>query len=375
MTTLTAAAYRRPLFDPSDALFRRCLKWTSGCGAVFLLAVLLAPIRERVFTRVEQLPPRFARLILEPERQKAAQKAINALNSFQNVKTPVPQGGGGGGGDAKEHTIEPARPTPAARLHGGGLPPLTPGAGEAGRARAEAEMRSALAGSTEALATTLAGLSSSLAAPVAEVQGPGGRARARGVRTARSEGQLASVSTGLGSGSADLGGSVVAGSLVSIGDLSAGGGGTGGGLGTGSGGGYGSGLGTGSGRGSGGGSGGGNGAGIGAGSGDGGGGGSSPTGVYRSNASLLAVIQRYAAGIQYCYGNELKRDATLRGKLVVALTVAASGDVIEATIVHDTVGSQRLASCALSQIRDWKFPPIRVGLTTFQAPFVFTPPS
>ena len=35
-------------------------------------------------------------------------------------------------------------------------------------------------------------------------------------------------------------------------------------------------------------------------------------GVYRSNASLLAVIQRYAAGIQYCYGNELKRDPALQ---------------------------------------------------------------
>jgi TonB family protein len=61
--------------------------------------------------------------------------------------------------------------------------------------------------------------------------------------------------------------------------------------------------------------------------------------------------------------------------LVVALTVAASGDVLEATVVQNTVGSSRLAECALSQIRDWKFAAIPEGLTTFQAPFVFTPPS
>ncbi|HKQ59106.1 MAG TPA: AgmX/PglI C-terminal domain-containing protein, partial [Candidatus Eisenbacteria bacterium] len=97
-------------------------------------------------------------------------------------------------------------------------------------------------------------------------------------------------------------------------------------------------------------------------------------GVYRTNASLLAVIQKYAAGIQYCYESELKRDQTLRGKLVVALTVTAAGDVSEASVVQNTVGSARLASCALSQIRGWKFPPINGGLTTFQAPFVFTPP-
>jgi len=62
-------------------------------------------------------------------------------------------------------------------------------------------------------------------------------------------------------------------------------------------------------------------------------------------------------------------------RTVVALTVAASGDVVEATIVQNTVGSSRLAACALAQIREWKFPPIPVGVTAFQAPFVFTPPN
>ena len=98
-------------------------------------------------------------------------------------------------------------------------------------------------------------------------------------------------------------------------------------------------------------------------------------GVYRSNASLLAVIQRYAAGIQYCYGNELKRTPTMRGKLVVAITVAASGEVTDAAVVQNTTGSQALSQCALSQIRDWRFPAIATGATTFQAPFVFTPPN
>ena len=87
------------------------------------------------------------------------------------------------------------------------------------------------------------------------------------------------------------------------------------------------------------------------------------------------MIQKYAAGIQYCYGNELKRDPGLKGKLVVALTVAASGQVTEAVVVQNTVGSSRLASCAIAQIKEWRFPPIAEGSTTFQAPFVFTPPN
>ena len=98
------------------------------------------------------------------------------------------------------------------------------------------------------------------------------------------------------------------------------------------------------------------------------------SGVYRSNASLLAVIQKYSAGIQFCYSSELKHEPALRGKLVVAITVAASGEVTNATVIQNSTGSPALVACALSQIRDWRFAPIASGVTAFRAPFVFTPP-
>jgi TonB family protein len=59
----------------------------------------------------------------------------------------------------------------------------------------------------------------------------------------------------------------------------------------------------------------------------------------------------------------------------MALTVAASGEVTHASVVQNTTGSSRLAACALAQVRDWRFPAISGGATSFQAPFVFTPPS
>ena len=95
----------------------------------------------------------------------------------------------------------------------------------------------------------------------------------------------------------------------------------------------------------------------------------------RSNASLLAVIRRYAAGVQYCYENELSAHPGLGGRLVVSLTVAASGAVTEARVVQNTVGSSRLESCVLAQVRSWRFPAIREGVVTFHTPFLFTPPS
>lgn len=94
----------------------------------------------------------------------------------------------------------------------------------------------------------------------------------------------------------------------------------------------------------------------------------------RSNASLLAVVRRYAPGIQFCYDNELKKTPGLGGKLVATLTVAAAGDVTDAVIIQDSVGSPNLAVCALAQIRAWRFPQIPDGVVTFKTPFVFTPP-
>jgi len=94
----------------------------------------------------------------------------------------------------------------------------------------------------------------------------------------------------------------------------------------------------------------------------------------RSNSALLGVVRKYAAGIRFCYDNELKKDASLRGKLIVSITVAASGSVTDAAVVENTLGSPALTSCALAQIRSWKFPEISEGVVTFQAPFVFTPP-
>ena len=93
-----------------------------------------------------------------------------------------------------------------------------------------------------------------------------------------------------------------------------------------------------------------------------------------SIASLLAVVRRYAAGIQFCYENELKRQPGLRGKVVFNLTVDAAGRVTDVGVVEDTLGAGSVAACALAQIRDWRFPAVAAGVTTFRAPFVFTPP-
>jgi TonB family protein len=323
-------AYRRPFFAPEDELFRRCLKVTTAIGLVFVLAVLVVPIRQLAITRVEQLPKRFAKLIIEPAKPPAPAAAQKATVEQPPVVEKEP---------AKPEP-RPAPPPRARRLEE--AKPLPPDAGVAGRERAKTEVASTIERSRASLEKSLQGLSASLQTTTAEPPRPTGRRRSRSVASGRSDGQMADVRADLGRGSgADLGGSTVQGSLVAIGSLTAPSSAS---------------------------------ASSGDESSEASASGSAP-GVYRSNASLLAVIQKYAAGIQYCYGNELKRDPGLAGKMVVALSVAASGEVLEATIVQNTVRSERLATCALSQIRQWKFPPIASGVTSFQTPFVFTPPN
>lgn len=332
MTVLTLTRYQRPLWDEQDALFLRCLQGASALGFVALLVMLLLPNRVRPVTTVEQVSPRMARLILEPPKPKAAPAPpVRPAGEAVKVETAPPAA------IPEPMPVRPRRPS---------APTLAADAGRAGRERATREV-AALAATSASLNSALDGLSATLGASKGPGtgSGPARPGRTRGVRAAQGAEALGGGAGGLAGGGThtDLGGSIVAGSSISIGGLEGGSGG-GGAIGDG-------------------GSGGGNAAGSGA-----------APGVYRSNASLLAVIQRYAAGIQYCYGNELKREPSLKGKLIVALTVAASGEVTEASIVQNSTSSARLAQCALSQIRDWRFPPIPQGVTTFQTPFVFTPP-
>lgn len=403
MTTDTFDTYRQPLFRIEDDLFMRCLKGSGIAGLVFLIAVLIVPARKEMKT-VAELPKRIVKLIVtKPAPVQVAPVPMPAGEVVQ-------PGDEGGPGTAPGHSgpLRPNRPpgpsekindeapgmpgTPGAPGPSGGDPskPFNPNAGRAGREAARAAVSAQLSGATSSLDNALGDLSSSLSGASEPSTLPSRGTRPRVIRSGRSGSQVGAPRAELGGSGAsyDLGGSVVQGSRVAVGTLigSGPGGGVGGGYGGPGSGGYGgggtggSGLGTGAGGGGGGGvpggtgaGGGGGGVGGGSGIGSGGGGGFGP-GVYRSNASLLAVIQKYAAGIHYCYANELKKDEHLSGKIVVTITVTASGQVTEATVIENTVGSQRLASCTLSQIREWRFPAIREGVTTFQAPFVFTPP-
>ncbi len=383
--------------DTSDeGLFIRCLGGSAIAGAVFLATVMLAPLPKHIMSIAASDAPRVARIMFATPPALRLPPVASPLGGTPGLR-PGPVGDGPPEGTGSKRPLA-AKPGPGTGVPGvGGGKATSPGlgTGEVGRKRAM-QVASQLDGATRGLENSLASLGD--LGSVGSSSGKGSAALARRVSSvggARSDAQVASAHSDIGSGvggSADLSGSSVRGASVSVGSLVGGVGGDvlggagpgrgglggGGGMGGGSGGGVGTGNGAGNG-GSGGGGLGGNGlpaggGGGGAGGGPGGSGVAGP-GVYRSNASLMAVIQKYAAGIQFCYSNELKRNEGLQGKLVVSLVVNAAGEVTHAEVIQNTMDSPALSKCALSQIRDWRFPAIPAGITAFQVPFVFTPPN
>lgn len=318
----TVQALRQAPFAPPTPELRAGLKVAAVVGAAVLAAAYLAPIRAPELSTVDNVPERLAKLILE-EPKKAPPAARPAP---PQVKLPAPPKV-----EAKPapEVVKAPPPRPAPRR--AAKPEVPADKGTAGRELAQEQVKK-LESVTASLDGMLADVSASLTA-TNEPESPRRTTRRR-TRSGRSASEVASVEPV--SGASAAGASALSGALVQLGDPAA--------------------------------------SGLPQASAVRGDGSTVAAGEVRSDAELMAVVRKYAPGLQFCYDNELRSSPGLGGKLVVSLTVAASGHVSDAAIVVDTVGSAAMAECALTQIRAWKFPPVPEGSVTFQVPFVYTPP-
>ncbi len=95
----------------------------------------------------------------------------------------------------------------------------------------------------------------------------------------------------------------------------------------------------------------------------------------RTAGALMAVVQRHAAAVRFCYNRLLTKRAGASGQIVIRLTVAGDGSVSEASVVRSTLGDSDLDNCVLGQAREWRFPHSSESRFLFDIPFVFTPPT
>lgn len=325
-------AYRQPVWGQLDCALKNSFRSSGILGLLILIAVFVLPKPAEDQLSLEKMPERFARLILEKPKAPTAAPGKVATVEVPEVEEP-----------ANIITPKPAtQPKPRTRRRTE-QPRTDPDAGRKGREMATAQVAVSLDAVQGSLDKVLDNLSAALPAPDAGSSKSGSkRRRSRNVRSGRGRTELAAVggvqttdAANVDDGGLESNGITIS-SIAELGGDGAGDGGSSGGS-------------------------------LEGGS-EGGG------GEYRSSASLLSVVRRYAAGIQFCYDNQLKKEPGLRGKLVISLTVLANGEVRQADVVQNQLGSDAVVDCVLAQIRAWQFPAIPVGVVSFKTPFVFTPP-
>ena len=329
--------YKQSLWGTLDRVSRNCLLAAAVLGCLVIFTVLVAPTPPPRELTIQDMPERFARLILEKPKPAPVVQAPAPSATFEAPPQKIAQAA------PPKPVAEVAQPKPKPRPERRLVKKeVAPDKGQQGRQKAKAEVTQNLAEVSGSLDKVLGELSQALPTSGAtdNSRNRPNRRQRRGVRSGRSGVQLEAVNNVVVSSGADIQGSAVASegiSIASITDLESEGASGGGAVsatgGTGSGG-----------------------------------------GEIRSNQTLLAVVRRYAPGIQFCYENELKKSPGLRGKMIVSLTVEPDGRVSNVVLVEDTLRSAAVSDCVLAQMQGWKFPAIETGIVTFKTPFVFTPP-
>jgi TonB family protein len=97
-------------------------------------------------------------------------------------------------------------------------------------------------------------------------------------------------------------------------------------------------------------------------------------GAGRDPDDIYRVVENHKAAIQYCYNKELKRNPSLRGKMVIRITITPQGTVKSVKVLQNTLNNRRVERCVVSRIRNWNdFGVIdaNYGDTTFTQTFVF----
>lgn len=91
--------------------------------------------------------------------------------------------------------------------------------------------------------------------------------------------------------------------------------------------------------------------------------------------ALARYVKARKSAIQACYEKELKRNPSLKGKVVVRFSISTSGRASSVEIEENTLGNDAVASCIRSIIRTWVFPFKPESEVPVAYPFVFSPAS
>jgi TonB family protein len=86
---------------------------------------------------------------------------------------------------------------------------------------------------------------------------------------------------------------------------------------------------------------------------------------------LGAFVRARKGAINACYENSLKRNPSLKGKVVIRFTILETGGISEVTVVQNGLGSPEVVQCIMNAIRGWRTPFRPAGPSTVEIPFSF----
>ena len=88
---------------------------------------------------------------------------------------------------------------------------------------------------------------------------------------------------------------------------------------------------------------------------------------------IRRVVRQHRRELAYCYEKSLQTRRDLYGTVTVNFSIAASGQVIAATVEKSSLGSAQVESCVTGKIRHWNFPSHGMALASVRYPFRFAP--
>lgn len=89
--------------------------------------------------------------------------------------------------------------------------------------------------------------------------------------------------------------------------------------------------------------------------------------------SISRFIRARLKSVTSCYEAELKRNPTLKGKLLIRIVINTRGMVGGISIEQDTLRSPAVVNCVRNRIRPWRFPVKPENDVTITVPFIFAP--
>ncbi len=84
---------------------------------------------------------------------------------------------------------------------------------------------------------------------------------------------------------------------------------------------------------------------------------------------MIAAHQRE---VQFCYEQQLQKNKTLAGTVVVTFTIGTTGEVRDASVSESTVQDAEVSRCLLDHVKKWELPRQREPVE-LELPWVFKP--